>query len=219
MTLKLYGVARSRASRMIWLAKEIGIAYAQIPVIQAYRLADGKTSDVRLNTASPEFRKVNPNGLIPTIDDNGFVLHESLAITLYLAKKHGGPLAPRDLREDALMTMWSLWAAIDCEAHALALLQQMQLAQGQRDVALIEKSKTALQKPFGLLDAHLRTNGGHVVGGRFTVTDINCAEIFRYAQTAPELFDAHPHVKAWISACQARPAFKEMMAIRNAEPA
>ncbi|MBI3678365.1 MAG: glutathione S-transferase family protein [Proteobacteria bacterium] len=218
MTLKLYGVARSRASRMIWLAKEIGIAYEQIPVIQAYRLADA-TTDTRLNTSSAQFRKVNPNGLIPTIDDDGFVLHESLAITLYLAKKHGGPLAPHDLKEDALMTMWSLWAVIDCEPHALTILQQRQLLEGERDLALIEKSKTALQKPFGVLDAALAKRGGTLVGGRFTVADINCAEVFRYAQAAPELFDRFARVKAWIATCQARPAFKEMMAIRNAEPA
>lgn len=218
MTLKLYGVARSRASRMIWLAKEIGIAYEQIPVIQDYRSASA-TPDMRITTGSAEFRKVNPNGLIPTIDDDGFVLHESMAITLYLAKKHGGPLAPRDLKEDALMTMWSLWAAIDCEPYTLPILTSMQQPENERDFAMINACKVALQKPFALLEAHLKNNGGHVVGGRFTVADINTAEIFRYAQAAPDLFEAHPQVKTWIAACQARPAFKEMMAIRSAEPA
>jgi glutathione S-transferase len=41
---------------------------------------------------------------IPSIEDDGLVLHESLAINLYMAKKHGGPLAPANLAEDALMT-------------------------------------------------------------------------------------------------------------------
>ena len=58
-----------------------------------------------------------------------------------------------------------------------------------------------------------------MVGHRFTVADVNLAEVFRYAQPAPELFAAHPPVKAWIEACQARPAFKAMMAERMAEPA
>jgi glutathione S-transferase len=52
-------------------------------------------------------------------EDDGLVLHESLAINLYLAKKHGGPLAPTNLAEDALMTMWTLWAATEVESHAL----------------------------------------------------------------------------------------------------
>ena len=60
---------------------------------------------------------------------------------------------------------------------------------------------------------------GHLVGGRFTVADINVAEIVRYAQRAPVLFDAAPRVKAWLAACQARPAFKKMWAEREKEPA
>ena len=94
MGLKIYGVLRSRASRTVWLAKELGLAFEHIPVIQAYRLADATAANAPLNTAAPAFRAVNPNGHIPTIDDDGLILHESLAINLYLAKKHGGPLAP-----------------------------------------------------------------------------------------------------------------------------
>ena len=56
----------------------------------------------------PAYLKVNPNGHIPSIEDDGLVLHESLAINLYLAKKHGGLLAPADVTEDGLMAMWSL---------------------------------------------------------------------------------------------------------------
>ena len=60
---------------------------------------------------------------------------------------------------------------------------------------------------------------GLLVGGRFTVADINTAEVMRFAMAAPELFDAAPNVKAWLAACHARPAFKAMMAEREKEPA
>lgn len=220
MTLKIYGVLRSRASRNVWLAKELGIAFEHVPVIQAYRLADPAAPGAPFNTSSPAFRAINPNGLIPSIDDDGFVLHESLAINLYLAKTAGGPLAPRDAREDALMTMWALWAATECEANALRILQNRRpRREDEQDPSVADAATAALRRPFGVLEAALRAGGGHVVGGRFTVADINLAEIFRYAQPAEELFAAHPHVKAWIEACQARPAFREMMAARNAEPA
>src|SRR4029077_7558013 len=100
----------SRASRNIWLADELGVPFRHVPVIQVYRLKDPDAPGGPLHTRPAEFLKGNPNGHIPTIDDDGFVLHESLAINLYLARKHGGPLAAANVQEDGLMTMWSLWA-------------------------------------------------------------------------------------------------------------
>ena len=58
-----------------------------------------------------------------------------------------------------------------------------------------------------------------MVGDRFTVADLNLAEVFRYTQTEQALFDAHPGVTAWLAACQSRPAFKAMLEKRLAEPA
>jgi glutathione S-transferase len=146
------------------------------------------------------------------------VLHESLATTLYLAKKHGGPLAPADLAEDGAMTMWALWAAIEAEPHAINILYHRVSNAGQpMNPAIADAAVEALRGPFAVLDAALA--GGHLVGGRFTVADINVAEVIRYARPAPELFDAAPRVKAWLTACQARPAFQKMWAEREREPA
>jgi glutathione S-transferase len=69
-----------------------------------------------------------------------------------------------------------------------------------------------------VLDSHLREHG-HMVGGRFTVADINMAEIIRYAQSAPGLVDQFPAIAGWMSTCHERPAFKAMWAKRLAEPA
>jgi glutathione S-transferase len=76
----------------------------------------------------------------------------------------------------------------------------------------------ALRTPFAVLDKALGA-ASHLVGGRFTVADINTAEIVRYAMPAPELFEAAPSVKAWLAAAHARPAFKAMWAERDKEPA
>jgi glutathione S-transferase len=199
------------------MAKELGLAYEHVPVIQQYRLPDPAATNAPLNTGSPSFRAVNPNGLVPSIDDDGFVLNESLAITLYLARKHGGPLAPNDVREEGLMTMWTLWAATECEAPALRVMQNA-AAVKTRDAAIYAAGVAALQPKLAVLDKALRDGGGYLVGGRFTVADLNVAEIVRYAQAAPELFTDLPNVKSWIAACQSRPAFAAMMAERNAEP-
>lgn len=215
--LTIYGVYRSRASRNIWLANELGLPFKHVPVIQHYRLPDAKAADAPLHTRSAAFMKVNPNGHIPSIDDDGLVLHESLAINLYLARKHGGPLAPASIAEDGEMGMWALWAALEVETHALNILYNRT---GNPDVpkAMADAAVESLKAPFAVLDGALAKTG-FLVGGRFTVADLNVAEIMRYAQAEPKLFEAAPRVKAWLAACQARPAFKKMWEARDKEPA
>jgi len=213
--LTIYGVYRSRASRNIWLAEELGIPFKHVPVIQHYRSVPAGM----LHTQSPEFLKINPSGLIPSIDDDGLVLHESLAINLYLARKHGGPLAGVTVAEDGQIAMWALWAATGVEPHAINVLyHRLGNPNGVKDPKIADAAVEALKGPFAVLDQALEKSGW-LVGDRFTVADLNAAEIVRYAQPAPELFEAAPRVKAWLAACQARPAFKKMWAARDAEPA
>jgi glutathione S-transferase len=216
--LTIYGVYRSRASRNIWLANELGVPFKLVPVMQLYRLTQ-EAAKTTLHTKSPEFLEINPSGHVPAIDDDGLVLNESLAINLYLAKKHGGPLAPASLAEDAQMTMWALWAANELETNALTILNhRVGLKPELRDAKVAQAAIEALRAPFAVLDKAL-AGSGYLVGGRFTVADINTAEIVRYAVPAPELFEAAPRVKAWLAACHARPAFKAMWAEREKEPA
>lgn len=215
--LTIYGVYRSRASRNIWLANELGIPFRHVPITQQYRVK-GELPEGMLHTRSPEFLKVNPNGHIPSIEDDGLVLHESLAINLYLARKHGGPLAPANVAEEGLAAMWSLWAATEVEPHSIQVLYNMVAKPPEeRDAKLAAASVEALRAPFGVLDKAL-AKSGFVMGGRFTVADINVAEVMRYAMPAKELWDAAPHVSDWLKACHSRPAFQDMMAKRNAEP-
>jgi glutathione S-transferase len=205
--LTIYGLYRSRASRNIWLANELGIPFKLVPVVQRYRLQEPIAADV-VHTKSPSFLKINPSGHIPSIDDDGLVLHESLAINLYLAKKHGGPLAPANLAEDGQMGMWALWAMTEVEPHALPIAQN-----GPSDAEI-----EALRGPFAVLDGAFAKTGW-LVGGRFTVADINTAEVVRYAQGAAVLFDAAPNVRRWLAACHARPAFRKMWEMREKESA
>jgi glutathione S-transferase len=216
--LTIYGVYRSRASRNIWLAHELGLPFKHIPVIQHDRLPDAKAADAPLNTRSPAFVAVNPNARIPSVADDGLILHESLAINLYLAKKHGGPLAPTTVGEEGEMGMWALWAATEVEPHSINIVyHRVGNPKGPKDPKIADAAVEALRGPFAVLDKALAN--GFLVGGRFTVADINAAEIVRYAQSAPELFEAAPTVKAWLAACQARPAFRKMWEAREREPA
>jgi glutathione S-transferase len=77
--LKIYGAPHSRTFRVIWLANEIGIPYEHIPVTFSVPNAQCK---------EPWYLALNPNGLVPAIDDSGFVMWETAAINLYLAETH-----------------------------------------------------------------------------------------------------------------------------------
>ena len=103
--LKIYGVPRSRTFRTLWMAKELGLDYENIPIDFAN---DG--------TRAPEYLRVNPNGHDPTIDDDGFILWESMAINLYLAKKYGrGDIYPILFEDEARAWQWSFWGMTEIE--------------------------------------------------------------------------------------------------------
>lgn len=194
--LTIYGVPRSRTFRPLWTAHELGIPYTLEPVDQR----KGEHKD-------PTYLAINPNGHVPAIKDGALVLWESLAIDLYLAKKHGGPLAPQSIDEDGLMTMWSFWSITEVEAHALEILYHRVLKpEGEREEARAVQAVASLQKPTRILEAHLKAHGDYLVGGRFTIADLNVASVYSYAKPAPELFADAPHVLAWLDAALARPA-------------
>jgi Glutathione S-transferase, N-terminal domain len=108
--LKVYGVAGSRAYRTLWMVNELGLEYEHIPI----RFEDASTQFL-------DYLAVNPNGRIPAIDDDGFKLWESMAINLYLAKKHDG-LWPKTLEGEAQALQWSFWAMTEVERPALTVL-------------------------------------------------------------------------------------------------
>ena len=215
----LYGTYRSRATRNVWLAIKAGLDLPLTPVTQGYRLADPLADDAALNTLSPAFLAMSPAGAIPVLRDGDLVIAESLAINLYLAKAYGGDLGPRDAAEEALMLQWAFYGATAVEPEAVAVMYVFSEQRHDSDAGRAELSQRAakLQRPLGVLDAHLAAHG-HMVGNRFTVADVNMAEIVRYAANDPGLVVAFPALQGWLAACQARPAFQKMWALRLAEP-
>lgn len=218
--ITLYGVARSRATRPLWMLHEIGCEFTHVPVIQSYRLPDPAAPDAPMNTASPAYLAVNPIGQVPALEDDGLVLTESLAICLHLARRHGGTLGPADWREDAEMTNWAMFAATGIEGTAIGILYTFMDGQQDTDAgkARIAEAVAGLQRPLARLEGHL---SGHdwLVGGRFTVADLMVAECLRYGAIHKPLLDGFPAVAAWLARCQSRDGYKSMWAARLAEPA
>jgi glutathione S-transferase len=200
--LKIYGTSRSRANRVIWMAEELGIPYETISVdLSAPR--------------DPAFLKINPNGRLPAIDDDGFHLFESMAINLYLAKKHGGPLAPADTHEDAKMIQWSFWAVTELEKPGLDyLMHTMFLPPEKRDASVPAKALETLKKPIVVLDQALEATG-YLVGDRFTAADVNVGVFVAYLASAREFLGQYPHAADFVASVVARPAFRKAMPARG----
>ncbi len=204
----LYGICASRASRNLWLLEELATPYERVLI--AYK---------NKATHTPEFLAVNPNAHIPALVDGQTVMCESLAINLYLARKHGGPLSALTLAEEAQLLMWSFWVVTEVEKDALTvLMHRLAMPEQQRRPELAAQAEGALRKPFGVLNAHL-SKQAYALGDRFTVADINLAAICSWARPAKALLDVQPHLAAWLARCLARPAYKKVQAMANAEKA
>jgi len=193
--LRIYGVPLSRAYRTLWMANELGLDYENVPI----HFADGSAK-------TPEYLAVNPNGRIPAIDDNGFKLWESMAINLYLAKKHGKGLLPKTIEEEAQAIQWSIWAMTEVEKPALAvLLHRFFLPEDQRDSKLGDEGEQQLQKPLAVLNQQLAATG-YLGGSTFTVADLNVAAVLSWAQMGRVNLTVFPHVDEWLAECLKRPA-------------
>jgi glutathione S-transferase len=197
--LKIYGVPRSRAFRTLWLAKELGLDYENVQV----DFATGATRQ-------PDYLKINPNGHVPAIDDNGFILWESMAINLYLAKKHGlGTLYPTGLQDEARAWQWSLWGMTEIERPVLtAMFNRAIYPEDKRDAAAADAAEQDLQNPLTVLDGAV-TKTPYLLGGDFTVADLNVASILSWARPARVDFGAFPKAADWLGRCALRPAAKE----------
>lgn len=207
MTLKIHGVPLSRAWRTLWMVEELGCPY------ELKRLEFGPEG-----TESDWFKKINPNGMMPVIDDNGLKIFESLAINLYLAKRFAGPLAPKDLAEDGLVTMWTMWGQAELEPGAGEVMSHtIYLPEAERDPKKRDAGLAKLQKPLGVLEEALAQGKGHVVGGRTTVADLNLAMILFQVRGHPATLQKFPKVAAWYKALTERPAFKKVAALREAD--
>ena len=205
MTLKIIGTARSRTIRTLWMAQELGIPYQHVEV------ATGPTG-----SRTPAHLALNPNGHVPVIDDDGLILWESLAINLYLARKHGGPLAPANLAEEGKMLQWSLWVVWELEPHALNVMYHGNaLPAEQRDPKILANAQAAAETALAVLNGELAKGGLHLVGNRFTVADLNVLGCVYFLRFTPATIDKFPAVRAWYDAGRARPAAKAAFALRG----
>ena len=190
MALIIHGSSRSRTMRVLWMATELGLDFEHDPVA---------FDDPKLK--SPAFRRLNPAGAIPTIQDGDFSLSESLAINLYLAKRYGlGRLYPSDLQDEARTWRWTLWAQGQLEPWVMrdALLSDVRNAIGPHAAPVIASALDTLERG---LDGR-----SWLVGEAFSVADLNVACVLSPSRTARLDLSPFPKVHDWLARCYGRPA-------------
>ncbi|UCE85923.1 MAG: glutathione S-transferase family protein [Deltaproteobacteria bacterium] len=195
--IKLYGVPGSRAFRSLWMLEELGLDYENVPVNFA-------TGDTR----KPDYLKINPNGHIPALDDDGVVLFESLAINLYLARKYGKDLWPGTVEDEGRAFQWTLWAMTEAEEPLLtAMFHRLLYPEKQRDPARADDAARRFEAPLAVLDAAL-ADRDYLLGGDFSVADLNVASVVSWTKLAKIDISGSEHAAAWLARCTSRPAVK-----------
>jgi glutathione S-transferase len=192
-TIKLIGVGASRVFRNLWMLNELGLAYEHDPI---------HYTDPKLK--QPPYTDLNPNGLIPILSIDGFNLHESLAINLYLAQRFPGPLTPASIEQQGKAMQYSLWAATALEAPIMDwAVHTLVKPEAERDAAVADAALKKLVHPLTALEADL-AKSPFLLGNSFSVADLNVAAIMYRCLWMP--LPRQPKTAAWLKNCYGRAA-------------
>ncbi len=201
-TVHIWGRMSSlNVRKVVWAAQETGINFTRSDAGMAYGVVK-----------TPQYRAMNPNGLVPTLQDGQWVLWESNVIVRYLCARYAPTaLYPNDLRQRFDAERWMDWQQTTFNpAGGAAFIQWIRTPAEQRDLQAIAKSVAATEPLLHLLNAHLESRA-YLTGDTFTMADIPLGcEMHRWfglPQARPEL----PHLERWYTALQARPASRGVL--------
>jgi glutathione S-transferase len=205
--LTIHGRANSiNVQKALWAADECGLTYTRTDVGGAFGGND-----------QPWYQAMNPNGVVPTIDDNGYVLWESNAIIRYFAARYGsGGFWPADPQARGAADRWMDWQQTTVQSGMTTLFWGLiRTAPEKRDLAAIERARVATAAIWQRLDAHL-ADRPYVGGDSFTMGDIPAgAMVYRWLNLpfARDDLPAMPHLQAWHERLAQRPAYRKHVMI------
>ena len=186
--LRIWGREDSLSvQKVMWCVRELEIPFEHINAGRQYGIID-----------EPWYLKMNPNGTIPTIDDDGFALWESNAIVKYLCAKHSsGNMSPTDLYEYADADRWISWQGTTLwPPMRQILLNLVRVPEGKRDHKRLAELVETVTKCWTVLNSRLEGRD-YIMGERFTMADIafgpHVYRWFSYPVDRPDL----PHLRAW----------------------
>jgi len=197
--LKIFGRTNSiNVQKVMWTVAELGLPHERVNAGMAHGVVN-----------EPWYADLNPNRLVPAIDDDGVVLWESNVIVRYLAAKHAaGTLMPSDPALRARAEMWMDWQQTSLPGFGPLFLGLIRTPPEKRDMAAIRAGREGTEAALRLLDKHL-ANRSHMIADHLTVADIplGCVAYRWYALPIerPEL----PNLRAWYERLVKRPAFAQ----------
>lgn len=199
--LRILGRASSlNVRKVLWTCGEIGIDYSR---------EDFGGDFAPTNT--PQFLAMNPNGLVPVIDDGTGPLWESNTICRYLAARHGRTdLLPSDPRGRAAIEQWMDWQATDLNASwSYAFMALVRHNPRSPDPELIRASEMRWNAMMGILERRLTSTGAYAAGSTFTLADIGLGlSVNRWLMT-PIKRPVSPAIAAYFERLKQRPGFIE----------
>jgi len=206
--IKFYGNPYSRANRVRWALEEAGVAYTEDTIELG---AEG--------TRSARFLAINPNGHVPVLDDDGLVLFESVPISLYVAKQYAPEgLYVRDVRDEARVLQWSVWAMTELEKHIeTASLHVTWLPAAARSADKARSEQAEVARCLDILGAAIGSDG-YLVAGRFTVADLIVTEVITNIVHAGVRLGDYPAVNRYVRQNLARPAARKAFADDIVQP-
>ena len=199
--LRIWGRTNSvNVKKALWAAEELGLPYERIDAGMQFGV-----------NKTPEYLRINPTGLVPTIDDDGFTLWESHTIVRYLAAKHGaGALCPDELRTRADAERWMDWAFTLQGAMRPVFWGLIRTPPEQRDARAIEDGRRQCIRVLAVPEACL-AGRRYVAGERFTMGDIPLGcEVQRWMRVPIER-PSFPNLEAWFERLRERPAFRKIV--------
>lgn len=198
--LKILGrTTSSNVQKVVWFCDEIGLPFERTDIGGPFGGND-----------QPEYLAMNPNGRVPTIIDDGFVMWESNAVVRYLASKHAaGTWYPDDLQKRARCSQWMDWTATTLSpAHVPVFQGLIRTPPEKRNMDAILKAREGYSKALAMLDAHL-ANNAYIAGDAITMGDIVPAPFTYRWFTLDIERENYSNLKRWYDSIAARPAFKK----------
>lgn len=208
MSLKLYVFPPSpRAFKVLLAAHQLGIDYE----LKLVDLTKGEQK-------APSFVALNPNGRMPVLDDDGFVLWESNAIVEYLAAKTGGAWLPREARERLALTKWLYWECSHwdptCSIFVFERLVKPFFGLGETSEAEIAKAETTFHRLAGVLNGELDRHR-YVTGDALSIADLSIASALSVAERVNYPLENYRGIQRWHADLKALPAWKRTSALQE----